>query len=459
MNMAGEYRLTDLIHYNRRIEALAASAGLDFYLQEFELCSYEDMLSHEAYLGLPTRYPHWSFGKSYERKKTYYSYNLTGLPYEMVVNSNPCLAYLMKENSLLLQILTMAHVYGHNDFFKNNRLFRQGTRAQTAMEMFNAHARRVREYAADPSIGAARVERLLDGAHALRLQTCRIVGERILSREEVKKRFVDQFQPRSSLHPLLEEKPAARPRPDLEAKVLQPQEDILLFLVQNAHVNDWEKDVLEMVREESLYFLPQIETKIMNEGWASFWHHRLLQRLHLPQHLQLEFLKRHNQVVCAHEGSINPYHLGFKIFTKIAAEPGGEEKIFQVRAQDRDVSFLLRFLDKELCQDLNLFQYTRSGRDYVINEVADEEGWRKIRQTLAGLAGINGIPNIRVADVEGSAEILHLEHEGDGRELQVDYAVHTLKHIAQIWGRKVCLHTITGGKSQIIDSDAGSKAL
>ena len=120
--MGSDYSMNDLLQYNYRIEEMILAAGLNTYPQEFEICSYEDMLGYEAYAGMPVRYTHWSFGKAYERKKTFYRYNLTGLPYEMVINSNPCLAYLMKDNTLLLQILTMAHVYGHNDFFKNNRL-------------------------------------------------------------------------------------------------------------------------------------------------------------------------------------------------------------------------------------------------------------------------------------------------------------------------------------------------
>ena len=130
------YSLRELEEWNKKIENKALELGLDFYPQEFEIIGFNEMIGYEAYLGIPSRYPHWSFGKAYEKNKTLYSLNLTGLPYEMVINSNPCLAYLMKENTLLLQILTMAHVYGHNDFFKNNRLFKEGTRASHSLEMF-----------------------------------------------------------------------------------------------------------------------------------------------------------------------------------------------------------------------------------------------------------------------------------------------------------------------------------
>ncbi|OAA86852.1 SpoVR family protein [Clostridium ljungdahlii] len=171
-----EYTGTDLEKWCDIIEDTSKKSGLDFYPQEFEIVSYTDMIGYEAYLGMPARYPHWSFGKSYDRTKSLYKYNLTGLPYEMVINSNPCLAYLMKDNTLLLQILTMAHVYGHNDFFKNNRLFKEGTKASYTLEMFKNDADMIREYINDPSIGYEGVEKILNAAHSIRFQTTRTIG-------------------------------------------------------------------------------------------------------------------------------------------------------------------------------------------------------------------------------------------------------------------------------------------
>lgn len=449
--MGSDYVIGDLIYYNEKIEAVAREKGLDFYPQEFELCSYEDMIGYEAYSGMPSRYPHWSFGKSYERKKTFYRYNLTGLPYEMVINSNPCLAYLMKDNTLLLQILTMAHVYGHNDFFKNNRFFKIGTRAENTLEMFKTHADKIRGYITDPSIGYARVERILDAAHAIRFQTTRIIGEKRLSHEEIKERLLSQFMPKPADHPLLDDTHKTK-LPDLDKIPLMPEEDLLLFLYEYASLKDWEKDILLMLREESLYFLPQIETKIMNEGWASYWHYQILKGLNLPSDLYLEFLKRHNQVIAAIEGGINPYHLGFKIFEKLAAKYDNPDFIFEVRKQERDVSFLRRYLDEQLCRELNLFQFKKSGRDYVISEIADEEGFEKIKDTLIANAGINSIPNIRVMEI-GKNNTLMLEHEWDGRELNLEYAHNTVKHIAGLWGGRVRLKTRVRNTIQIIESE------
>ncbi len=448
--MGSDYSMHDLLQYNSGVEEMVLDAGLNTYPQEFEICSYEDMLGYEAYAGIPMRYPHWSFGKAYERKKTFYRYNLTGLPYEMVINSNPCLAYLMKDNTLLLQILTMAHVYGHNDFFKNNRLFKVGTRAEYTLEMFKSHARRISEYIQDPSIGYARVERVLNAAHALRFQIYRTVGEKHLTPEEVKQKIIDEYtSPTGSEHPLLQEK-VEKPEPDLNRIPLKAEEDLLLFLMRYASLSEWEKDILNIVRQESLYFLPQIETKIMNEGWASYWHYRILNNMNLPQELHLEFLKRHNQIVSSFEGRLNPYHLGFKIFTKLVQE--GQD-IFAVREQERDASFLRRHLDEELCQELNLFSFEKKGRDYYIKDISDDEGWKEVRNALAFNVGIQAIPVIKVVEVGANNSLLMLDHEWDGRELQLEYAHQTLKHLAQLWGGKVRLRTVVRSSYQILETE------
>ncbi|NLW92025.1 MAG: SpoVR family protein [Syntrophomonadaceae bacterium] len=449
--MGSDYTLRELQAYNERIEEIAAQMGLNCYPQEFEIITYEDMLACEAYMGMPVRYRHWSFGKSYERKKTFYHYNLTGLPYEMVINSNPCLAYLMKDNTLPLQVLTMAHVYGHNDFFKNNRMFTAGTRAENCLEMFKAHARRIGDYIMDPSIGYQRVERILDAAHALRFQVYRTVGERHLTPDEQKQSLIQQFEPGALEHPLLEPRIKREP-PDLNRIPLEPEEDILLFIYRHGQLEEWERDVIGMIREESLYFLPQIETKIMNEGWASFWHYRILHELDLPQEMQLEFLKRHNQVLSPHEGSINPYHLGFKVFEKLEREHG-RGFLMQVRESERDASFLRCYLDQELCRELNLFSYLKKGRDYFVSEVADEDGWKYIRDTLAGSSGIRSIPNIKVSEVRGRERTLLLEQEWDGRELLLDYAHQTIKYIARLWGARVRLRTMVRNTFQILETD------
>ncbi|MGE5404460.1 MAG: SpoVR family protein [Candidatus Saccharibacteria bacterium] len=442
--------MADLEYYNRIIEEAVEYFGLDCYPQDFEICNYNDMISYEAYSGMPSRYPHWSFGKAWERIKTFYRYNLTGLPYEMVINSNPCLAYLMKENTLLLQVLTMAHVYGHNDFFKNNRLFKSATRAEYTTEIFKSHANRLREYIADPSIGYSRVERILDAAHGLRFQVYRITDEKHLAPEEQKKRLMEAYYTPKQLEEQI--LPAAKKEsaPDWNQIPLEPEEDILLVLMRYAKLTEWEKDIINIVREEALYFIPQIETKIMNEGWASFWHYKILNHLELPQSMHIEFIKRHNQVVSPHEGSLNPYHLGFEIWSKLERESEDKQSIFAIREQERDASFLRRYLDEDLCRELNLFQYHKLGSNYIIKEISDEPGWHKIRDTLVTNVGMNSIPVIKVIDIT-TDNILDMAQEQDGRELLQEYAQETLKYIARLWGHKVRLHTKVGGTYKTLE--------
>lgn len=444
--------MRDLENWNETIEKVVQSVGLNYYEQEFEIIGYNDMIAYEAYVGMPSRYPHWSFGKAYEKNKTMYRYNLTGLPYEMVINSNPCIAYLMKENTLLLQILTMAHVYGHNDFFKNNRLFVEGTRAEYTVEMFKTHADTVRSYINDPSIGYEKVERILDAAHSIKLQTSRVIGEKRLTEEQKRRKILDSFTPKIDEFSLI--KPAENPElPDLSKIPLEPEEDLLYFLLQYGELQDWERNLIQIVRKETDYFIPQIETKIMNEGWASYWHYNILKELKFSDELHLEFIKRHNDVIAPGIGWLNPYFIGFKIFESLN-EKYGREKIFEVRRLERDESFLRRYLTEELCAELNLFQYGKIDSSYIIQEVSDKEGWMNIRNTLCNNCGLGMIPLIRVVDTDKTDKTLILEHVFDGRELNGDYARATLKHVSQLWGRSVKLKTRQHNMEIIMQCDS-----
>ena len=478
-----DYSLNELKQWNERVEELVHKEKLNCYEQEFELVSYEEMTAYEAYSGMPSHYPHWSYGKAYERIRTFNKYNISGLPYEMVINSNPCIAYLMKDNSLLLQIMTMAHVYGHNDFFKNNRLFAVGTDANYTVEIFKNHAARIREYISDPSIGYTRVERVLNAAHALRYQCARTIGARRLEYEETKRRLFEQSYlmdkgkvagsitggsasdssntDKSTGGSRIERDrtesqwlDSERAEEGMKRIPPEPEEDILFFLVNYAKLSDWEKDIIDIVRDETLYFIPQIETKIMNEGWASYWHYTLLSKLNMPQQLHFEFLRRHNQVVKPFEGRLNPYYLGFKIFQDIQQRnPGDCDKIFEVREIERDESFIRRYLTKELCSELKLYEYVKEGNEYVVTEIADDEGWNKIRDTIASGSGLGGVPVIRITDWNQKDNTLLLEHLYDGRELEMRYTNETLKHLVDLWDGRVMLNTQTDGKKKTILCD------
>ncbi|MGL4344452.1 MAG: SpoVR family protein, partial [Cellulosilyticaceae bacterium] len=411
------YTLKELLTYNERIEAIAKEIGLDYYEQEFEIISFDDMLCYEAYVGMPSHYPHWSFGKNYERTKTLYQYNLTGLPYEMVINSDPCIAYLMKDNTLLLQVLTIAHVYGHNDFFKNNRMFKEYTHAKYTVEMFKNHALRIRNYIQDPSIGYEEVEKILDAAHAIKYH-CGAFNQLKTYPEE---------------------------------KVTYPYENLLEFLCLYGQLEEWQKDVLTIVMEENRYFLPQIETKIMNEGWASFWHYTILNKLGLEPGMQFEFLKVHNGVISPTKGSLNPYYIGFKIWEDLYNKHQGDFKVLsQIREVERDASFIRNYLTYDICREMNLFEFEDEERYYVISEVSNEKGWRHIRNTLANSVGLGSIPVINVEEVNRSENMLILSHSYDERELNLTYAAETLKHIQTLWGGKVQLQTTLTNMSRKI---------
>lgn len=452
-----EFSIQELRYWNSIIEDICREEGLDCYEQEFEICSFEEMICYETYVGMPSHYPHWSYGKAYEKTKTLHKYNLTGLPYEMVINSDPCIAYLMKDNTLLLQILTMAHVFGHNDFFKNNRLFKEGTNAKYTIEMFKNQANRIREYIQDPSIGYEKVEKIINAAHAVKFQTQRLCNEKSLDENEKYQRLINKAnEAKTSLYPLLEPRNEQADKPIVKKIPISPEEDLLKFIITYGRLEDWERDILSIVRQETRYFIPQIETKIMNEGWASYWHYRILNKLSLQQDLHFEFLKRHNQVIKPYEGQINPYFIGFKMFEDIYRR-FGREKLFEVRELERDQSFIRRYLTRELCEETHLFEYVKISSEYIVSEISDEQGWKKVRNSLADLTGLGSIPVIMVEEWQQKDNTLILKHVYDGRELEFTNAYETLKHTVDLWGGKVALRTILDEKQKLICCDESKK--
>jgi stage V sporulation protein R len=460
------YEIEELVEWDNRVREKAAAFGLDWFPQEFEICDHVGMLGYMAYSGMPSHYPHWSYGKSYEKLKTLYDYGVSGLPYEMVINSNPAIAYLMRDNTLLLQILTIAHVYGHNDFFKNNFTFKS-TRAELTIERFKAHAMRVRRYMEDPSIGIEKVERILDSGHALAFQCRRNLAIRKVGRDEQIERAMEGAQPRQDPFSRLHARQEYH-APETNKVPLEPDEDVLLFIRDhNPFLQDWEQDLLTIVDEETKYFMPMMETKIMNEGWASYWHKRIVESLELEQGLHLEFIVRHNQVLRPTPGQINPYHLGFKIWEDIYrrhTEPtpeeikrdgqpvkNGTEKIFEAREVERDSSFLRRYLTEDLMRELDMFQYEARGDELVIDKVSDEEGWKTVKETLIKNVGTGSIPVIKVEDADfGHNRTLYLKHQHDGRDLQLEYAEKTISYVYRLWGRETVLETSLQGKRSLL---------
>jgi len=377
--------IKELRKYDKEICDIAKEKyGLDWFPIEYEILDYKEMLGAMAYTGLPTHYRHWSFGKSFERTATRYKLGMEGLPYEMIINSDPSIAYLMLENPMSIHLLTMAHCVGHSDFFKNNRMFRE-TDPQNILARFKSASKRVQKYIEDPNIGIEAVEMILDACHAIQYQVPRtpnIARDRLREMLDVAKRLK-----REKNDDLLLEEDSMK------------DYNLLAFIRKNArNLEDWQRDLMEMVERRAKYFIPQARTKIMNEGWAVTIHEKIMNDLKLGDEYHLGFLKTHNQVVRPIVGRVNPYHLGYTIFKKIEKEHGFEECKLVRETQD-DESFIRKYLDEELCRELNLFSYSYSQRttNYSIDDISDKEGWKSVRSALIKNVGLNSVPIVYVS--------------------------------------------------------------
>ena len=392
------------------------------------------MIGHMSYHGMPSHYNHWSYGKTFERTHFMYNAGAEGLPYELIINSNPSIAYLMRQNPLYLQILIMAHCVGHSDFFKNNRCFNKTDPNHVVSRMRNAK-KRIKKYSEDPNIGIEKVEKFIDNLHAINFQTNRYNIPR-KSRKEIKQEEVERYNK-------LKEEGIQLDYDMLDNKLLRPDYDLFSFLQEyhDGKFNNWQLDILNIVHRDTHYFVPQIKTKILNEGWASFWHYKILQELDLDDEFHIPFLKMHNAVVRPHLGGLNPYHIGFYIFTKLEREHG-IEKCFEVREIHDDVSAVRLFLEEEDMRELNIFSYVRKkDGEVAISEVADEEEWQVVRNEMIRSVGVNGIPQIYVDKIENDGTLV-LKHEYDGRELDLGHAEKVVNHITELWKNDVRLYTI-----------------
>jgi len=421
------WTMQDLSHWDDKILRIAEDLGLDWHPIDYEVIDYQEMLGAMAYTGLPTHYRHWSYGKEYERTHTLYNMGQTGLPYEMIINSNPSIAYLMRENALYIHILTMAHCVGHSDFFKNNRMF-SDTNPNHIIDTFKAASKYVRQLIEDPSIGIDKVETILDAAHSIKYQVPRFPGITKRSREDIL----------GSERAKMEEDPTYSP--NLDKIPPEPEYNLLKFIAEHSkHLREWERNLLLIVEETSKYFIPQAFTKIMNEGWACTIHYKIVNELNLPDSLHLPFIKLHNQVVRPHLGQINPYHLGFKLFEHLI-EKNGFESAMALRAIHNDITFLRCYLDQEFMQEMNYFSYSfkKEQKFNTIDDISNEEGWESVRDELIKNVGLNRIPVVYVDEV-GKDNSLSLIHEHDGRDLNLAYAKKVFEYIKILWGDEVHL--------------------
>ena len=423
-----DWTIDDLKKWDEKIRKIAESYNLDWFPISYEICDYYEMIGHMSYHGMPSHYSHWSYGKSFERTHQMYNLGMEGLPYELIINSDPSIAYLMRENPFYLQILIMAHCVGHSDFFKNNRIF-ENTRPERVVAKMRNSKKRIQQYSEDPNIGRDKVESFLDSLHTVRFQTERNRIRR-QTKEEIKSKYVNLINSESDMSFI-----------DIDKTLLEPDHDLLSFLIDyGSHFKDWQLDLIDIVRDESWYFIPQIQTKVLNEGWASFWHYKIMNELDLPQEYHIPFLKSHNQVVRPHVSSINPYHVGFYLFRKIEKEKGLDECFFIREVQD-DVSAINCHLDIEDFRELNLFTYSVKKNKISIDDISDEEGWKAVRSSLLKTIGTNSIPRVFVSDISRNGDLI-LSHDHDGRDLELEYAEEVVTSIKKLWDKGVKLFTI-----------------
>ena len=485
----------------QRIQGFAEAVGLDFFPTIFEVLSYEQMNEVAAYGGFPTRYPHWRWGMEYERLSKSHEYGLSKI-YELVINNNPAIAYLLEGNSLVDQKLVMAHVYAHVDFFKNNFCFqmtsqgrdaRHGTDVRKWIDAMANHGAIVRKWA--NRIGIETVERFIDAC--LSLENLIDPQKPFLPKQLAPKTSEEDEEPETPEVPLLrvdreymesfinpedfveaQKKKLAEEAEQAQRFPTQPERDVLGFLLENAPLQRWERECLAVIRAEAYYFLPQMQTKIMNEGWASYWHSRLMTENICDASEIVDYADRCASVLATAPGQLNPYKLGIELFRHIEDRWNkgqfgkewdecddwelrrhwdrrtglGREKIFEVRSLYNDVTFIDEFLTEDfvLDQKLYAFGYNQRNDRWEIESrtFADVK-----KQLLTSLTNA-GNPIISVIDANHAnrSELL-LQHTHQGADLRLDWAKEVTKALSRVWTRPVEIHTVVDEKPTALRYD------
>lgn len=456
--------------------------GLNIFTNQIEVIRAEQMLDAYASIGMPNMYRHWSFGKHFAREEVLYRKGSRALAYELVINSDPCINYVMEENTMTMQMLVMAHAaMGHNHFFKNNYLFQQWTDATAILD----YLRFAKEYVAEceEKYGVETVEAVLDSAHALMAQGISRHPVRRQSRTDKQEREIRRREheeatynelwrtvPRSQLatKPIT---PEAKEAQEESQSLGLPQENLLYFLEKHApKLDDWKRELLRIVRMLGQYFYPQRQTKVMNEGCATFVHYEIMNRLYdkglITEGSMLEFMHSHSSVIYQprfedkHFGGFNPYALGFAMMRdikRISEEPTTEDRewfpeiagngdalgnLKEAWASFRDDSFILQYLSPKLIRDFRLFQiHDNTGSSFVeVKAIHDELGYRQVRKVLAEQYDAAARdPDIQVvnADLSGGRRLTLQHRARRGVLLDKDQCDRTLQHVAHLWGYRV----------------------
>lgn len=479
----------DLAKIQTQMEGHARSYGLDFFPTIFEVVDADQLSAVAAYGGFPTRYPHWRFGMEYEQLTKGYSYGLQKI-YELVINNDPCYAYLLASNAVTDHKLVMAHVYGHCDFFKNNQWFSH-TNRKMIDEMAN-HGNRIRRYM--DRFGVEEVEQFIDACLSIEdlidIHAPHIQRSEKRSKYEFKDATDDDEKPQGSrfrakdymdeyVNPprvLAQEAEAAREKKKQQEKLpSKPQRDVMLFCLEHAPLKAWQADVLSIIRDEAYYFAPQGQTKIMNEGWATYWHSTIMTRHGIEPNDLVCYADHCAGTLAGSQTRLNPYKLGVELFrdiedrwnrgcfgeeyeqcddwaTKQKWDTGaglGRQKIFEVRRVHNDLTFIDEFLTLDFCRRHKFFQFGYND-DSGYYEIESRKFEQVKQQLLFNLTNM-GRPIIRVIDGNHrNRGELFLEHSYNGVELKMGYAEDTLSNLYKLWGRPVHIRTALEDEVTII---------
>ena len=479
LSQGAEWTL-ELIHqYDKHIARLARDFKLDTYPNQIEIISAEQMIDSYASVGMPIGYHHWSFGKHFVSLEKRYQRGEIGLAYELVINSNPCIAYLMEENTMAMQALVIAHAsYGHNSFFKNNYLFNMWTSADSIID-YLVFARNFVS-ACEEQYGIDEVERTLDACHALMnygVDRYKHPAELSIQEEKIRQENrsaylqsqVNELWRTIPLQPACENQATQKRFPS------EPQENLLYFIEKNAPLlAPWQRELVRIVRKIAQYFYPQGQTKVMNEGWACFWHYTLLHALYderlVTDEFMLEVLSHHTNVI--HQPAynspqfqgINPYSLGYHMMQdikRICEAPSAEDELWfpKLAHSDwqtsldwamrnyKDESFIAQYLSPHLMREMKLFHLIDdpTHAELMVHAIHNEEGYGRVREALAAQYNLGNLePNIQVFSVDLTGDraltLHHMQHQHIplGTSTQV-----VLKHLHHLWQFPIVLKTIT----------------
>ncbi len=471
----------------REIEGYGKGYGLDFWDTSFEVLDYKRMQEVAAFGGFPVRYPHWRFGMDFEQLTKSHVYGLSHI-YEMVINNNPGYAYLLEGNSLVDQKMVMAHVLGHVDFFKNNYYFSKTNRKM--IDTMANHATRVRRHM--ERFGQDKVESFIDAClclenlidplspfivrHAPEIPE----GGDVPTQEVPRLRAKDYMDSYINPPKFMEEqrKKMERERDKPRRIPNEPARDVLMFLLQHAPLENWERDILDIIRDEAYYFAPQRQTKILNEGWASYWHSKIMTQKALKADEIIDYADHNAGVLAAAPGQFNPYKVGISLLRYVEErwDKGrfgkdwndcddydarrnwdkrlglGAQKIFEVRKLYNDITFLDEFFTEDFCREHQFFSFSMNDRsgDYEI----DSREFKKVKSKLLSQLTNFGEPFIQVEDAnhDNRGELL-IAHRHDGVDLHEDHAKATLSALERLWHRPVNLRTIVESKQKTLRFD------